>query len=220
MASTTATIEQGQQQYQNWMNRSLDFLKAGSAQGRTDITGGLEKAYKLGQPYLQAGQQGLTEYLNTLGLGGAQAQQTAFNKFRASPSYQYSLNQGILATQRGAAASGMVGSGAEARELQKTGQGLASQEFDAYQSKLANLAGMGERAAGVGAQMAYGAGGDLARLGLGYTQLGTGIYGDIAKSAAESKLAEALAEQKRKQNIWGNIGNIAGGSSKFALAFI
>jgi hypothetical protein len=203
--------------YTQWEQKALDAVNAGQTQGRGDISDALSKALGYYQPYSQAGQAGLSQYLASLGLSGGAAQQGAVDKFRTSPGYQFALKQGLSSVQRSAAASGLGGSGAEQRELQSTGQGLADKEYGQWQSKLADLAGMGERTAQSEAQMQYGSGGQLAQLGYGYTGMRTGIYGDIGKSQAEERMAQAAAKAKEDESMWGGLGSIAGAAAKFFI---
>ena len=100
------------------------------------------------QPYTEAGQQGLTASQDLLGLNGPDAAKTAMDRFQTSPGYQWSLDQGLRAVDAGAAAKGMLRSGATLKAEQTYGSGLADQEFTNYYNRLYNLAGQGLTAAG------------------------------------------------------------------------
>lgn len=66
------------------------------------------------------------------GLVSMQQMLTPGNTFQPSdPSYQFRFQQGLDAVNRGAAKSGMLGSGNQMAELMQYGQGMASQEFGA-----------------------------------------------------------------------------------------
>ena len=60
----------------------------------------------------------------------------------SNPAYNFRMQQGTDATNRGAAASGQTGSGAQMAQLQQVGQQTASQEYDAQFKRLADLAGV------------------------------------------------------------------------------
>lgn len=70
----------------------------------------------------------------------------AYGGFFASPGYAFRRDQGLQAVDRGAAASGRLKSGATIKAEQRYGDGLAASEYDAYTSRLAQLAGLGQSA--------------------------------------------------------------------------
>lgn len=184
-----------EKKYQEYMQQALQMLRAHEATGRGDISGALTQALGFGAPYRGAGQEALGAYMAGMGLptgqpGVAGAQQGAIDRFAATPGYKFALQQGLHAVGRQAAARGLAGSGAEQRELQRTGQGLAQREYGQYQSRLAGLAGMGQQEAGRAAQYAYGTGGELSQLGLGYAGLQTPLYGQMGQAAAEAEMAK------------------------------
>lgn len=175
--------------YQNYLNQAMAQLKQQQAAGMGYI-----------QPYMQAGGQGLQAYLGSLGLQGGGAQQTAVDRFQASPGYQFALQQGLQSVQRGMGAGGLTGSGAEMRALQQTGQGMAQQEYGQYQQRLAGLAGMGQQAAQFGAGM-----------GQQYGQSIAGLYGTMGSAQAQAEMAQAQAEAAQQSGIGAGIGGIVGG---------
>jgi hypothetical protein len=78
--------------------------------------------------------------------------------FTKSPDYQFRLNEGLKALNRGAAARGSYLSGATMKGLQEYGQQSASQEFGNRFNRLSGLAGLGgnmtQTQASLGAQNA------------------------------------------------------------------
>lgn len=195
MALFDGGAEEANKEYQRYMQQALDELQAEETRGRGDITSYTQQALGYGAPYREAGERAIGEYQASLGLGGpgtmgaGEAQQRAFDRFRASPGYQYAVQEAMRGAERSAAARGMGTSGAEEAELQRRAEGLASQEYGQYQGRLANLAGLGATAAGQGAQIAYGTGGQLGRLGETYGQLKSQDLGEMGKAAAESTMA-------------------------------
>jgi hypothetical protein len=96
------------------------------------------------QPFLQTG----TEFFNRLAAvqrGGPEAQ----NFLQMDPGYQFRLSEGLKALDRQAAARGGLISGGALKAAQRYGQDLGSQEFGAAYNRLAGLADVGPRAAGV-----------------------------------------------------------------------
>jgi hypothetical protein len=70
-----------------------------------------------------------------------------YSAFFKSPGYEFRFEEGLRASDRSAAARGMLMSGGHMRELQRYGQGLASSEFGNYANRLSSLAGIGQSAA-------------------------------------------------------------------------
>jgi hypothetical protein len=143
-------------------------------------------------PYRDAGTAALTQYNRLLGLGG---EAPDYSVFTNSPDYIFARDQGNQAVERSAAARGGLVSGNTGAALQQYGQGLASQQLDAYTNRLAQLVGVGQSAATGTANLGVGTGRDIADTTVG---AGNARASGIAGSA----------------NAWGNalsqIGGIAG----------
>lgn len=211
------TTAMGGDEYTQMIGNVRNYISQQQTQGRQDIYGGVSKAAQYTLPYRQAGQTALEAYLNTLGIGkeGTKGQQDMYQRFTTSPGYQFAVQQGTSAARKGAAASGLTGSGAEQKELQRVGQGMAQQQWGQYQqnvqSRLAQIAGMGEQAALPTAQMAYGGGEEAARLGMGYSGMDVQAQEAAAKDEEDRKLYEETLRQKSQSDIWGTLGKIGGG---------
>lgn len=209
-------IREGGEAYQSYLEDAMNKLKAEEAAGRGDISKYYQEGLGFGAPYRQAGEQALGAYEGTLGLGGPGGRQQALDAFRTSPGYQYALHQGLQGVQRGMAARGLSGSGAEMRALQGVGQGLASQEYGQYQQRLAGLAGMGAGQAGQAMQAALGTGRGLAGLGEFYGGREAGISETMGQARAEVLMAKARAEQQE----WGREGKMIGEMGGAAASII
>jgi hypothetical protein len=129
-------------------------------------------------PYTQAGYPTLQAQQDLLGLNGPDAAATAMGNFQQSPGYQWQLQQGLRAVDAGAAAKGMLRSGATIKGEETYGQGLANQSFSDYYNRLMGISTLGENAAAGGASTANTAGA-LAQ-GAGNTQ--ASIYGNLGQS--------------------------------------
>ena len=129
-------------------------------------------------PYREAGLAPLKAQGDLLGLNGQPAADAAMANFQSSPGYQFQLDQGLRAVDSGAAASGMLRSGAALKAEQTFGQGLANTDFTNYYNRLMGLSTLGANAAAGGAQTAQGAA--SAALGGGTAQ--SSIYGNAASS--------------------------------------
>jgi hypothetical protein len=121
-------------------------------------------------PWLQAGQNALTQIAAGTQPGGQYAKTFTGADLASDPGYQFRLDQGNQAIERSAAARGGLLSGAAAKALTKYSQGVASDEYsNAYNrfnndqstqyNRLASLAGVGQAATnqvGQAGQNAYG----------------------------------------------------------------
>lgn len=108
-------------------------------------------------PWREAGSAAVGKLMSAYGLSGGNTNTSptnpdgtpnadAYGGFFTSPGYQFRLSEGLKAIDRGAAARGQLGSGATIKAEQRYGEGLAASEYDAYTSRLAQLAGLGQSA--------------------------------------------------------------------------
>jgi hypothetical protein len=166
---------------------------AGSALQGSSAGAGAAAAQKIAEqqradlaPFRATGGLANTASANLLGLNGQDAQTSAFGNFRTDPGYQWQMDQGLRAVDAGAAAKGMLRSGATLKAEQTFGTGLADQSFNQYYNRLFSMAQLGENAASGGSSTANAAAG-LAQ-GAGNTQ--ASIFGDASKGI--SGLANSL----------------------------
>lgn len=69
-----------------------------------------------------------------------------YDEFRATPGYGFQMSEGLKAVDRGAAARGLLGSGAAVKGEQRFGAGLADSTYNQYVNQLQSLAGVGQTA--------------------------------------------------------------------------
>lgn len=145
-------------------------------------------------PWRTTGTTANTTAADLLGINGQAAADTAMAGYQTSPGYQFQLEQGLRAVDAGAAAKGMLRSGATLKAEQTFGQGLADSDFTAYYNRL-----MGLSQQGVGA-----AAGNASTTNTGISQAGiagaenASIYGNTA--AGISNVSNALLNNKGVQN--------------------
>ena len=107
------------------------------------------------QPYQQAGETALQQQMALSGALG----QDAFNAaYQESPQIAFLREQGMRANLAGAGATGGLGGGNVQKELQRFGQGLASQGLQQQIGNLNTLSGQGMNAAGTMANIQTGLG--------------------------------------------------------------
>jgi hypothetical protein len=129
-------------------------------------------------PYREAGLAPLQAQGDLLGLNGQPAADAAMASFQSSPGYQFQLGQGLRAVDAGAAASGMLRSGATLKAEQTFGEGLANTDFTNYYNRLMGLSTLGANAAAGGAQTAN----QAAQTAIGGANAQSSIYGNVASS--------------------------------------
>lgn len=125
--------------------------QAGDLIGRqaTDIGALANRFDQRYEPQRQAGNAALAQLQAAL-LGGDTS------GFTQSPGYQFRMQEGQKAIERAAAAAGGFGSGSNLKDLTRFGQGVASQEYGDYVSRLLGLQQVGAQATAQSAQTALG----------------------------------------------------------------
>lgn len=133
---------------------------------------------------------------------------------RSLPGYQFDMEEGTRALDRGAASRGMLGSGRASKDLLRFGTGLADKTFGDQLARLLSIT----TGVGLPAQGAQTAIGDkqIGTVGQGITgQLGarTTAYGGDMNSAGtigQGMVAGANARAQGTQNLFNGIGKLAG----------
>lgn len=132
VTSTNAAISAEQKQSDQTRADYAPWREAGGL-----ALGGLTRAYGL---------TGTSTNPGAVGTEQGQPDTGAYGGFFTSPGYQFRLSEGLKAIDRGAAARGALTGGATIKAEQRYGEGLAASEYDAYTSRLAQLAGLGQSA--------------------------------------------------------------------------
>jgi hypothetical protein len=144
--------------------------QAGLVQARADL-----------EPWRTTGGTANTATANLLGLNGPDAATSAMNNFQTSPGYTWSRDQGLRAVDAGAAAHGLLRSGATLKAEQTFGTGLADQEFGQYYNRLYQLSNLGESAATGSATASQNTAKDIAATDLSQGSALASIYGNTAQ---------------------------------------
>lgn len=135
--------------------------------GRNQATSYLDQVPGLYQPYAAAGAQAQGLYSDALGLNGAPGNARATEAFTTGPGYEFQRDEALRGATRQAAATGRLDGGGTLAELTRIGNGLASQEWNNW---LTRLQGQGAQ----GMQAASGIAGGLTNLGNIQFQQGQG----------------------------------------------
>ena len=187
--------------------RLLDAIDATEGRARGDITRDFDRALEeFGG--LDASQQQATsqQALNQLALlsglevdGQTLSPEEVQARLEALPGFQFRRDQGRQAVERSAASRGLLESGAVLKELERFGQGLASESFGEEFGRLAQLASLTGDAGFRQAQ---------ARSEL-LTGRGTGLA-DITQAQGTQR-AQALQDAARKTQFSQRFGQIPSG---------
>ena len=186
------------------------YITKGYDDARGDITKGYGEARGYFQPFYQGGQ---TAYQQQMALSGALGQD-AFNAARQeSPYEKFLFEQGMRSNLAGASATGGLGGGNVQKELQRFGQGLASQGLQQQIGNLNTLSGYGFQGAGALGNLATGEAGAMGNLATGRAgamgNLATGRAGALADIGLNT--AQNIASGRSQQaGFEANVGtNIA-----------
>ncbi len=128
--------------YESALAKSMDELTG----GELGAVGHLQEGRDLQDPWRQAGVDSLSGLRDAMGLGGEGGYDRARANFQEGPGYQWQMEQGIKASEAGAAGRGGLYSGAQGKALTQYGQGMANQEWANHLSRLAGVSGSGQQA--------------------------------------------------------------------------
>lgn len=125
-------------------NKAANAQKQAAAQGIAEQQRQYNQTRADLAPYRATGGGALDKLSQLYGLGGNAPDPSVF---QTSPGYEYRQAQGLRAVDRGAAARGLLHSGAAMNAENNVAQGIASQEFGNYTNTLQGIAGIGQSAA-------------------------------------------------------------------------
>ncbi|HUY04994.1 MAG TPA: hypothetical protein VMV33_17080 [Rhodocyclaceae bacterium] len=171
------------------------------------------------QPYIGTGQDALSSLAGFYGLPGGNAggASAAYDAYTQTQPYQFQYGQGLLAANRGLAASGLTGSGAQAKGLTQYGQGYASTNFDSYLSRLGTLAGLGQSSAmglgQIGTNTSGQVGGFLT--GVGDAQAAGTVGSNKSLTGALSGVGGAIGDTLSNKGVQGFLSGLSGSSFGF-----
>lgn len=163
-------------------------------------------------PYRSAGEQALGQVQGITG-GGWQGYQDQMRAgFQTDPGYEFALQQGLRGVDAGAAAKGMLDTGATRKAEIGWAEGLANQQYDQYAKRFDNYVNrlyqmslVGQNSAVQTATNAGNTATNLGNLALGQGAADASIYGKAAEGVGNT--VNTLFGNKDFQN-W-----IGGGSS-------
>lgn len=177
------------QYYQTGVNQANQIQQQMYDQARSDLT-----------PWRNAG-TGAVNYLSKMLVPDASGNFTVdpTNALRATPGYNWQMDQGVAARDKGAAARGNVLSGAQQKGLTTFGQGLADTTYQNYLNNLFGLSGSGQTAAT-----------STGQLGSNYANQVGQNYLTMANAQSQNALQQWVAENQARQSGYNTMGSLLG----------
>jgi hypothetical protein len=194
--------EQAAQGAQATSDRQFDI-------SRSDTLAQLAQTREDQAPYREAGKSALAQIMAGVGTGGQFSGTFDANSLAKDPGYAFRLQEGEAGINRGAAASGMSGSGAVLKALARFNSGQASQEYGAAFdrnsttfNRLASLAGIGQTATNATQTAGTAANGQLNTLGTNYTGNTINNLGAMGEARASGYVATSNALGSGIKNLY------------------
>jgi hypothetical protein len=194
---------------QGFATHAREAANSGAQRQLQEVDQSYRAADRMLQPYAAGGQAGFEQYTKNL-LDPNQS----VDQLRNTPGYEFALDQGVGATNRGFASRGTLLSGARAKALNRFGTGLADQTYQTHMDRLNGLGQMGLQVAGQRSGMQVAAG--TQRGGIIDNQTGRLIGVADTLNQREVGLASGIASNKigiRKDAAGMRIGNEAARNS-------
>lgn len=137
--------------------------------------------------------------------------QSVLEKLRASPGYQFTLNQGLEGVDRSAAAKGLLGSGSAIKQATGYATGLSDQNYQQYVDNLKTAAGFGAAGSAAQAGVATQKGGQIASLGNNQGANQASLYGQQGSALSQIYAGQAAANAQTTSSLFGLAGSVLGG---------
>jgi len=191
--ATIAAAQQNKDVVNKYGTTANGLIDTGAAAAGTQ----LQKASDLYSPLADLGQKAGVMYGDSLGLNGQAGNDAATAAYHTSPGYQFQMDQGLQALDRGAAAHGTLQSGGSGLDYLKYSQGLANQDFGDWQRQL------GSTGTSIGSALGSETGtlNNLANLATGTATAKTGIAGEVASGLTGANNQNAAGETANNQGL-------------------
>lgn len=174
-------------------------------------TGYLDQAGGLYKGMADLGQSNMGYYKDALGLGGEAGNAATMDRFQQGPGYQFAMDQGLSALERGAAARGSLQSGQTGIDTLKYATGLADQTYGSWMDRLGDFNTLNTGLYSQGTQGQAGALGSLADLAVGTGDRRLNLSSEVVNGKMGANNQKAAGTQ---QQI-GGIGDLAAGIGGF-----
>lgn len=198
--------------YNNAFSQASDYYNT----GLTGATEQYNKASDLFNQWYDTGSSANQMYANALGLNGAEGTAAAQSAFTESPSYQYSLDQGLNAILRSQSAKGMLGTGNTTTDELVYATNLANQEWQSYLNNLNTASASGQSAASSQASQLDQLASTISNTNTNLGNLAYSTQTGIGNSNAQMVTDQYAAEQAANQNLWNGLFQVGGLAASLA----
>ena len=201
-------------EYQRALAQATGTMDTANTEGRRDFA----TAQEYYDQFANSGNRAFQQMADYTGASGVDAQQAAYDAYRASPGQNYLVQQAEQASLRNAAATGGLGGGRVQQELQTQAMGLAQQDFANSFDRLGRIADVGQQAiaaqSGMQQQMGVNTinqGNNLANL---QTQSGAAIAGNQFGSGINMANVASTAGNNAANSIMNTGQLLSGGRTR------
>lgn len=175
---------------------------------RGDLLNERDRQREFAEPYQAAGRESIA---GLQGLLNGTTDPT--ERLKATPGYQFQMDEGTKAIERSAAARGSLQSGQTMKALNEYGQGVASGAYRGYLTDLFQMAGYGANMAQAGSAVTS----QLASTGANTANNLSNIYSSTGSQQAAMQQGIGQARASAYANSpW---AGIAGGATKAAVSY-
>ena len=184
-------------EYQRALAQATGTMDTAYTDGRRDFA----TAQEYYDQFANSGNRAFQQMADYTGASGVDAQQAAYDAYRASPGQNYLVQQAEQASLRNAAATGGLGGGRVQQELQTQAMGLAQQDFANSFDRLGRIADTGQQATAAQSNLQQQMGANRINQGINLSNLQTQSGAAVA--------GNQFGTGTNMANIAGNAGNNA-----------
>ena len=201
-------------EYQRALAQATGTMDTAYTEGRRDFA----TAQEYYDQFANSGNRAFQQMADYTGASGVDAQQAAYDAYRASPGQNYLVQQAEQASLRNAAATGGLGGGRVQQELQTQAMGLAQQDFANSFDRLGRIADTGQQATAAQSNLQQQMGANRMNQGINLanlqTQSGAAVAGNQYGTGANMANIAATAGNNASNNIMNTGQLLSGGRTR------
>ena len=201
-------------EYQRALAQATGTMNTAYTDGRRDFA----TAQEYYDQFANSGNRAFQQMADYTGASGVDAQQAAYDAYRASPGQNYLVQQAEQASLRNAAATGGLGGGRVQQELQTQAMGLAQQDFANSFDRLGRIADTGQQATAAQSNLQQQMGANRMNQGINLanlqTQSGAAVAGNQYGTGANMANIAATAGNNASNNIMNTGQLLSGGRTR------
>ena len=201
-------------EYQRALAQATGTMNTAYTDGRRDFA----TAQEYYDQFANSGNRAFQQMADYTGASGVDAQQAAYDAYRASPGQNYLVQQAEQASLRNAAATGGLGGGRVQQELQTQAMGLAQQDFANSFDRLGRIADTGQQATAAQSNLQQQMGANRMNQGINLsnlqTQAGAAVAGNQYGTGANMANIASNAGTNASNNVMNTGQLLSGGRTR------